>query len=352
MNKETMKAITVYGPNDARLETVAKPVANDDMLVIKVLRTGVCATDLSIFTGESSFVKSGEIVYPCRSGHEWAGVVESVGEGVKNFKPGDRVYTDNFVACGKCDACKNGDYMACPSTRSVGTVNCWEGCFAEYMLMPERHVFHLPNELSMDEGALIEPASIAYDAFKGVTLNQNDVVAVYGTGAIGLICVWLAKYYGAGKVIMVGRSDDKLAVAKKVGADEVINNKLEPASKKIKEMTGGKGASLLIETSGSQSALADCVYGVKRYGRISVVGFYERNLTDFPMDPLVLGCNHVVGAAGCYGNAPAVCEIMRVNPVKLTPVITHHLPFEKCLDIFENEKAYHNTKIKVMVDFD
>lgn len=352
MTVEFMKAITVYGPYDARCENVKKPVATGDMLVIKVARTGVCATDLSIFTGESSFVKNGEIVYPCRFGHEWAGVVESVGPDVTAFKPGDRVYSDNFVSCGKCSACKRGDYMACSDIRSVGTVNCWDGCYAQYMLMPERHVFSLPDELSMDEGALIEPASIAYDAFKGVSLTASDTVVVYGTGAIGMIAMWLAKYYGAGKVIAVGRSEDKLEVAKRVGADEVINNGASPASTRIKELTGGKGASLVIETSGAQAALNDCARAVKRYGRISVVGFYEKNLTDFPMDTLVLGCNQIVGAAGCYGNAPAVCEIMRVNPVKLTPVISHHVPFDKCLDAFVNEKSYHSKKIKIMIDFD
>jgi len=99
-----MKAITVYGPRDARMEEVSKPLATDDMLVIKVKRTGICATDFSIFTGDCSFIRSGEIVYPCRFGHEYAGVVEEVGPAVKNFKPGDRVYTDNFVSCGTCEA--------------------------------------------------------------------------------------------------------------------------------------------------------------------------------------------------------------------------------------------------------
>ena len=352
MSNQTMKAVTVYGPNDARLENVAKPVATDNMIVIKVMRTGVCATDLSIFTGESSFIKSGEIVYPCRFGHEYAGIVESVGENVTKFKRGDRVYTDNFTSCGKCDACKRGDYMDCKDVHSVGTVNCWDGCYAEYMLMPEHHVMLLPDELSMDEGALIEPASIAYDAFKGVTLTSTDTVVVYGTGAIGLISAWLAKYYGAGKVILIGRTAEKLEIAKLVGADYIINNRQEDAVKKIKELTGGAGASLLIETSGSVSALKDCVHAVKRYGRISIVSFYERNLDNFPIDPLVLGCNSIVGAAGCYGNAPAVCEIMRKNPVKLTPLITHHVPFDNCLDVFVNEKEYHKTKIKVMIDFD
>ena len=352
MANEFMKAITVYGPYDARIEQVKKPVAIDDMLVIKVKRTGVCATDLSIFTGESSFIKNGEIVFPCRFGHEWAGVVESVGPNVTKYKAGDRVYCDNFTSCGKCDACKRGDYMDCNNIKSVGTVNCWDGCYAEYMLMPERHVFSLPNELSMDEGALIEPASIAYDAFKGVTLTKDDVVAVYGTGAIGLISVWLAKYYGAGKVIMVGRSPAKLEVAKQVGADVIVNNKDGMVYNKLKEISGGKGLSLVIETSGSVLALEDGLKSLKKYGRISVVSFYERNLDNFPIDPVVLNCNAIVGAAGCYGNAPAVCEIMRINPVKLTPVITHHVPFDKALDVFENEKNYHSTKIKVMIDFD
>ena len=351
MKKETMKAVTVYGPYDARMEDVPKPVAYDDMLVIKVLRTGVCATDSSIFTGESSFIKSGEIVFPCRFGHEWAGVVESVGENVTGFKAGDRVYADNFTTCGKCEACKNGDYMNCPNLRSVGTVDCWDGCFAEYMLMPEHHVYHLPDNVSMDEAALIEPGSIAYDAFKNVELCANDTVVVYGTGAIGLISVWIAKYKGAGQVILVGRTEEKLKRALEVGADVVINNRKEDAVARIQELTNGQGASLCVETSGAPSALNDCIHATRRYGRISVVSFYERNLNDVPMDKLVLGCMSLVGAAGCYGNAPAFCEMLDRSLVKLTPVISHHVPFEECLDVFENEDKYHSTKIKVMIDF-
>lgn len=353
MNSEMMKAITVYGPRDARMESVPKPQATGDMVVAKVCRTGVCATDLSIFTGDSSFIRSGEIKYPVRFGHEWAGIVESVGPDVKNFKPGDRIYADNFVTCGNCDACKAGDYMSCPSIWSVGTVNTWDGCYAEYMQMPERHVYPLPDELSMDEGALIEPASIAYDAFRGVTLTENDTAVVYGTGAIGMVAVWLAKYYGAGTVILVGRSEDKLKIGLEVGADYVINSRREDAVSRIKELSRSKnGADLVVETSGAASALRDSIACMARYGRISVVSFYERNIDDLPIDPLVLGCISMVGAAGRYGNAPEVCEIMRKNPIKLTPVFTHHIPFMDTLDIFENEEKYHKEKIKAIITFD
>ena len=351
MNQDLMRAVTVYGPRDARMEEVSKPVARDNMLVMKVMRTGVCATDTSIYTGESSFIRSGEITFPCRFGHEWAGIVESVGEKVTKFKPGDRVYADNFTSCGVCETCQKGDYTNCPEGHSVGTVNCWDGCYAEYMLMPEHHVYHLPDSVSMDEGALIEPGSIAYDAFKNVMLTGDDTVVVYGTGAIGLICVWIAKYLGAGQVILVGRTEEKLKRALEVGADIVINSRKEDAVAKIKALTDGKGAGMMVETSGSASALNECILASRRYARISVISFYERNLDDVPMDNLVLGCKSLVGAAGCYGNATAFCEMMEHNPVKLTPVITHHVPFENCLEVFEQEEKYHSTKIKIMIDF-
>lgn len=347
-----MKAITVYGPNDARMEEVPKPAASGDMVIIKVKRTGVCATDHSIYTGDCSFIRNGEIKLPCRFGHEYSGIVEEVGPDVKNFRPGDRVFTENFVSCGKCEACLRGDYMSCPTLWSVGTVNCWDGCYAEYMQIPERHVYHLPDSLSLDEGALIEPASIAYDAFKGVTLTPQDTVVVYGTGAIGMIAAWLAKYYGAGQVIMIGRNDGKLERAKEIGVDVVINNKTEDPVARTLELTGGKGAKLLIEASGAIQALRDCLEMTPKYGRISIVSFYERDMDAFPIDSLVLGCKIIAGAAGYFGNAPAVCEIMCKNPVKLTPVISHHVPFENCLDVFENEAEYHNEKIKIMIDFD
>ena len=352
MSNETMKAITVYGPMDARLEEIPKPKAEGDMVIAKVLRTGICATDYAIFTGDCSFVRSGEIVYPCRFGHEWAGVVEAVGPDVTKFKPGDRIYTDNFVACNECDACKEQNYAMCSDIKAVGTVNCWDGCFAEYMAMPERHVFNLPDELDMDEGALIEPASIAYDTFNGATLGANDTVVIYGSGAIGLTAVWLAKYFGAGKVIFVGRSEDKMQCALKVGADIAISNKNESAVSKIKELTNGRGATMLIETSGSDAALKECIAAAAKYARISVASFYEHRLNDLEIDSLVLKCISLVGAAGRQGNAPAICEIMMKNPIKIKPIISHHIPFENTVDVFNNFNDYKSTKIKMMVDFE
>ena len=135
-------------------------------------------------------------------------------------------------------------------------------------------------------------------------------------------------------------------------AVEILGKK-ENAVEKIKEISlGGKGANFIVETAGSPAALKDSIACAARYARISIVSFYERNLDDLPIDPIVLGCFSLVGAAGRYGNAPEVCEIMRKNPVKLTPIVTHHIPFAETIDIFENEEKYHATKIKAMITFD
>jgi threonine dehydrogenase-like Zn-dependent dehydrogenase len=107
-----------------------------------------------------------------------------------------------------------------------------------------------------------------------------------------------------------------------------------------------------VATSGAGAALRDCILAAKRYARISILSFYEKDLDGLPIDPLVHGCLKIVGGAGCYGNAPAVCEIMRQNPVKLTPCISHHVPFAECMDVFVNEEKYHKEKIKIMIDFD
>lgn len=344
-----MKALTVIKPGHAEFVDVKKPKAEENMVLVKVVRAGICATDYSIFSGNSSFVRDGSIKYPVRFGHEWSGVVEEIGEKVKGFKKGDRVVSDSGISCGKCEKCQNKEYAFCQNIRSVGTVNTWDGCFAEYILIPDFHLYHIPDNVSYDEAALIEPATVAYDAFRGANINSDTSVVVFGTGVIGMASVWLAKFLGAGKVIMVGRNDDKLKISKKVGADDVINNIKEDAISEIKRLTDG--ADMIIETSGSESALKESLYSAKRYGRISILSFYEKNISDLPIDHIVLQAYTISGGAGFCGYPQKICDIMEKYDVKLTPVITHRTKFEDCMEYFENEEKYRKEKIKIMLEF-
>ena len=343
-----MKALVSVSPNVIEYWDVEKPVAEKNMVLIKVSKAGLCATDFSIYTGESSFVENGSIQYPVRFGHEWSGTVEAVGEDVVGFQVGDRVVSDSGFSCGICETCKAGDLINCPHIKSVGTVNTWDGCFAEYMFVPDYHLYKLPESVSLTEGALIEPTTISYDAFTDAGDITGKTVVVMGTGAIGMSSAWLAKYLGAKTVVMVGRTESKLEVAKKIGADMTINTKTEDVVEAVMKLTGGMGADMVIETSGSGQLLIDSFTVTKRYGRVSVLSFYERNLNDIPMDNVVLQCLTVRGAAGCMGYPRKVIDIMKDNPIKLTPIITDTVPFEEGIKVFKDMANYKKKNIKII----
>lgn len=346
-----MKALTVLKPQVAEYQEVPKPAAVGRFMTVKVERAGICATDFSIFSGDCSFVRSGEIVYPVRFGHEWSGTVVECGDEVRGFRPGDRIYSDSGISCGKCPDCLAGHYDKCRFTRSVGTINCWDGCFSEYISIPDYNAYHIPDSVSFDEATLIEPSAISYDAFRNVELNEASTVVVIGTGAIGMSAVWLAKYLGAGRVVVVGRTPSKLEIGRKIGADIAVNSTVTDPVKAIKDLTDGQGAELVIETSGSDKALYQGIYMTRNDCRICSLSFYEHDLDGVPVDHLVLNKISLVGGAGRFGNPQKVCGIFEKNPVKLTPIITHRIKFDEMKDFLESSAKYAKSKIKVMVEF-
>ena len=181
--------------------------------------------------------------------------------------------SESGVACGECEYCLEGDYGYCEHGRSVGTIDCWDGSFAEYMLMPERHLFKLPDEISLDEAALIEPASIALAGLIQSNVEFGSTVLIIGTGPVGLSAVPMAKAMGVKKLIISGRKPYKLDIAKKVGADTAVNVTCEDLKEIVMKETGGKGVDIVIETSGNIGTLNQCVQLVRKKGMIALIGF-------------------------------------------------------------------------------
>ena len=176
-------------------------------------------------------------------------------------------------------------------------------------------------------------------------------VGIIGTGAIGMCAAWLAKYLGAGRVVMVGRNDKKLETARLIGADEVINNVKESMTERLMELSDGKGIRQIVETTGAPEVLRESLKCIASRGRVSVAGFFEQDIDGIPMDRIVLKHQSLVGAAGCLGNAEKVCRIMQETPVSLLPLVTHKIPFEQCAYVFEHFSDYAREKIKIMVEF-
>ena len=343
-----MKAYTISFPGEVSCQEVPKPVPAPDEAVVRVAYSGLCATDLAILSGDMTLVRNGSIRYPVRFGHEWSGVVESVGENVKEFVPGDRVISESGVTCGQCEACRQRQWHKCTDTRSLGTINCWDGSFAEYMHMPVRHLYKVPASVSMMEAALVEPTCIALAGVKKAKVGPGKTVLVMGTGAIGMAAVALAKFYGADKVLLGGRTEEKLTVGRAMGADACVNTRKTNVVGFVRHETDGKGVDAVIETSGNVTVIPDILAAAAPGARVSLIGFYEKGVPDFPVDEIVMKSLWVGGVMGEFGMPGQVLEILETGKLDLKPLITHVIPFEKTAEVMTNISEYRN-RIKIMV---
>ena len=212
--------------------------------MVRVRWAGICGTDLDILKGEIDLVTEGRVRYPVRIGHEWSGVVERVGPEAVGFAPGDRVVSETAVSCGECPACREGRYGQCErGYRSIGTIDDpWPGAMAEYIALPWWSVYKIPESVAMDAAALAEPASIAYSAILNGNISPEDKVLIIGTGAIGLAAAGLLRCRGVRNVYMAGRQDEKLRIAREMGAAGTVNMRTGNFREEVMALTGGKGA--------------------------------------------------------------------------------------------------------------
>ncbi len=344
-----MRALIAQDIQKIELTEVEKPTPKPDEVLVKVHYAGICGTDFAIYSGDTDFVRDGHIKYPVRFGHEWSGVVCEVGDDVTEFSVGDHVVSDSGVSCNVCEYCQEKKYDHCLNIKSVGTINCHDGAFADYMLMPQRHLFKLPKSISLKNAAMIEPSSIAYAGFIPEVVRESKSVLIIGTGSIAIAAIPLAKALGIKKVMLSGRNDFKLDVAKKMGADVVIDCKSRSVGDAVREHTDGIGADLVIECSGNISTIDDAVDAVRPGGFISLIGFYERLLNNFKIDNFVMKAATIKGVMGKLGSPRDVIALMDRHDIDLTPLITRECTLEQAADIIAEKDGVDTRRIKVMI---
>lgn len=344
-----MKALQIEGPGIVKEINVPIPEIGDDECLVRVAYSGICATDYEILGGEMSLIREGLIRYPVRFGHEWAGVVEKVGSKVTDFVPGDRVISDPGVTCGVCPACKEGRWADCPDTRSVGTVKCWDGSFAEYMHFPQRHLYKLPDHLSLMEAALIEPSGIALEGLKKGRDLKGKTLLIVGTGAIGMTAVAMSRHFQPAKVILAGRTDGKLETGRQLGADVTINVTQENLEDRIRQETDGKGADFVLETSGNLQTVNQCVLLARTGGTVAFIGFYDRTVDSFPIDAVVSRELTVSGVMGHFGTAAEVIHVLETDKPNLLPIISHVITLDEAVQAMLHPEQLPGNRIKIMV---
>lgn len=347
-----MKAARIYGPNDIRVVEIEIPKPKDHEVLCKVVRAGICGTDYAIYSGEFSFVKQGLVPMPMTPGHEWSGTVVEAGDKVTLLNEGDRVVGDTCVSCGHCYDCLIGQYGKCKQMKCVGTINPWDGAYAEYILMPERHLMKLHDSISFENGACVEPAATALYSVKIADVKIGDTVLVLGSGSIGIAAAKLAKLMGASIVAIVGRKEFKLQKSLEMGIDAAIDTSKTELQDGIKKVFGRFGVDKIIEASGSTDLLNESAKILNTGGTVSTVAFYEKNVQNFPIDDFVFGNLTLKGSAGSLGMYKPILRIMETGMLDMSTLITATYTLDDVPQAMIDMKKKNATRIKPMILFD
>lgn len=238
-----MKAGVVHAKNDIRYEDIQKPVPKEGQVLVKVKYTGICGSDIPRVNGDACHF------FPNVLGHEFSGTIEEIGEGVTSLKPGDRVAGVPLVPCMKCADCQRGDYSLCKHYSFIGSREF--GSFAEYVVVPERNAVKFDDEVSFEQGAFFEPATVALHGLRRVDYKGSKTVAILGGGTIGLLTMQWANIFGAKKAVVFDIVPERLELAKRLGAAEAINTLDEDFQEQVAAVTDGKGFDYVYETAGN-----------------------------------------------------------------------------------------------------
>ena len=268
---EKMFASVLHAPGEVRYEEVEIPQIGASDVLVKVAYAGICGSDLPRSQNEN-----GARMYPLILGHEFSGVVEKIGNEVSEVSVGDRVAVAPLIPDPESIYTKAGEFGLSDNYNIIGTGS--NGAFAEYVKVPESHLVYLPNSLDLKTAAGIEPATIAYHGLQRSETVPGDTVAVLGCGSIGQFTIQCAKIFGAEKIIAVDIFDDKLELARKFGADEIINSKNEDIYERIEELTK-LGVDVVLETAGSPITQEQSINITKKHGKIVFVGISHSKLS-------------------------------------------------------------------------
>lgn len=341
--KKTMKAAVFVAPGRIELQERPIPEIGPTDALLRVTTTTICGTDVHILKGEYP-VRPGLII-----GHEPVGIIEKLGSAVTGFEVGQRVIAGAITPCGQCNSCLDGVSSHCGGKVMGGWQlgNTIDGCQAEYVRIPnaQANLTPVPDGLT-DEEVLMCP-DIMSTGFSGAESGEvriGDIVVVFAQGPIGLCATAGAKLKGATKIIAVETVPERAEIARRLGADIVIDFKQVDPVQKIMEITNGRGVDVAIEALGTQRTFESCLRALKPGGTLSSLGVYSGKL-ELPLDAFAAGLgNHKIVTTLCPGGKERMRRLLEVvasRRVDLTPLVTHHYKLDDIVaayDLFANQR--------------
>ena len=332
-----MKVLRFYAPEDVRIEDAPEPDCGPDEVKLRVRNCSTCGTDVKIFHNGHQNLSPPRII-----GHEVAGEVVEVGAEVSGWSVGDRAQVIAAVPCGECYECRKGWMAVCENQTSVGYQ--YDGGFAEYMIVPRQvlkvdGLNRIPDNIGFDEASAAEPFACAINAQELVHVGEGDTVVVFGAGPIGCLHTRLARANGASRVFLIDVLADRLAMsADAVKPDEVINGREVDVVERVKELTDGRGADVVITATAANVAQEQAIRMAARRGRISFFGGLPKTNPFIQCDSNLVHYRELM-IMGANGSAPShnkrALEYIASGEVPVKDLITVHLPLDRVLEAFD-----------------
>jgi L-iditol 2-dehydrogenase len=327
-----MKALLLTEYKKLAVTDMPTPEVGEDDVLVRVRACGICGSDIHGYDGST-----GRRIPPLVMGHEAAGVIERVGSDVDGFKPGDRVTFDSTVSCGTCDFCRGGQVNLCDNRMVLG-VSCGDyrrhGAFAEYVSVPARILYRLPNSLPFERAALIEAVSIAVHAVSRHTPKPDDTVVVVGAGMIGVLVIQVLRARGCRNIIAVEVDGQKRALAERLGAARSLNPKEVDIASAVRESTGGKGADASFEAVGLTETVLAAIQSLRKGGTAVLIGNLAPRV-EVPLQEVVTRELSLLGTCGSSGEYPECIDLLARGAVDVDPLISLKAPLDEGPALFE-----------------
>lgn len=333
-------------PYSVKFEDRPIPILSDPHdVVVNVKYTGICGSDVHYWTHGSigSFV----VKEPMVLGHESAGIVSKVGDAVTSLKVGDRVAMEPGIPCRRCVRCKEGNYNLCVDMRFAATPP-YDGTLAKYYKLPEDFCYKLPDSVSLEEGALVEPLAVGVHITRQGGVKPGQSVVVFGAGPVGLLCMAVAKAYGASKIVCVDINEDRLQFARKYAATHEFRSARvsaqENAANLIRECELGPGADVIIDASGAEPCIQTAIHAL-RVGGTYVQGGMGKDEITWPITTM---CAKELTVKGSFrysqGDYETAVKFLETGDVKVKELITGSVKFEEAEKAFESVKKAEGIK--------
>ncbi len=321
-----MKALVLEAYNKLVYKEEPKPDYKANEVLVKVKACGICGSDVHGMDGST-----GRRIPPLIMGHEASGIIEEIGSEVKAFKPGDRITFDSteyqlndwYTLQGKYNLSDNRKVLGVspPEYRR-------QGAFAEYIVVPEHIVYKLPDKVSFEQAAMVEPVAVASHAIRLTSINLGDTILVVGAGMIGLFLIQVLKLSNAGSIIAIDLDDQKLELAKKFGADHTINSKSSDIHQTILSLTKDRGVDIAFEVVGIEPTVNMAIENVRKGGMVTLVGNLAPKV-NFPLQSVVTREIRVQGSCAIAGEYAQVLEMMERGLVDIKPLLSATAPLSE-----------------------